>query len=62
MFVLTFWSSRKNGLIRKIRLILKIMMSQLTITRHVLPNTSRRKDNQTMKFRQVIEYNEEYFS
>ena len=28
MFVLTFWSSRKNSLIRKIRLISKFMTSQ----------------------------------
>ena len=27
--VLTFWSFRKNGMIRKIRLILKFMTSQL---------------------------------
>ena len=29
VFVLTFWSCRKNGLIRKIRLILKFMSSKL---------------------------------
>ena len=28
IFVLTFWSCRKNGLIRKIMLVLNIMMSQ----------------------------------
>ena len=36
------------------------MMSKLekqTITLHILPNISRNKDNQTMKFGQLIEYN-----
>ena len=28
-----------------------------TITLHILPNISRSKDNQTMKFAQLIEYN-----
>ena len=28
-----------------------------TITLHILPNISRSKDNQTMKFGQLIEYN-----
>ena len=28
-----------------------------TIQIHILPNTSRSKDNQTMKFGQLIEYN-----
>ena len=30
---------------------------QQTVTRHILPNISRRKGNQTMKFSQLIEYN-----
>ena len=50
----------KNGLIRKIRLILKFVTSQRgqeTITIHKLPNISRSKGNQTMKFGQLIEYN-----
>ena len=51
----------KNGLIRKIRLISKFMTTQpgkQTITIHTLPNTSRSKDNQTMRFGQlIIEYN-----
>ena len=50
----------KNGLIRKIKLILKFMTSQpgqQTIATHILPNISRNKDNQTMKFGQLIEYN-----
>ena len=36
------------------------MMSQpgqQTIAIHILPNISRRKGNQTMKFGQLIEYN-----
>ena len=28
-----------------------------TVTIHILPNISRRNDNQTMKFDQLIEYN-----
>ena len=30
---------------------------QRTIAIHILPNVFRRKDNQTMKFGQLIEYN-----
>ena len=51
---------KKNGLIRKIRLVLKFMKSQLgkkTFALHLLPNISRSKDNQRMKFGQLIEYN-----
>ena len=50
----------KNDLIRKIRLILKIMTprpGKQTITIHILPNISRSKDNQTVRFGQLIEYN-----
>ena len=50
----------KNDLIRKTRLISKFMMSHngsQTIATHTLPNISRNKGNQTMKFGQVIEYN-----
>ena len=60
IFVLTFWSGRKDGLSRKIRLISKLMTSlpcQQTIAIHQLPNISRSNDNQKMKFGQVIEYN-----
>ena len=49
----------KNGLIRKIRLISKFMTFQpgkQTIWIHILPNISKSKDNQTMKFRQLIEH------
>ena len=41
-------------------LISKFVISQTgqqTVTRHILPNISRRKGNQTMKFSQLIEYN-----
>ena len=50
----------ENGLIRKIRLISKFMTSQSgkqTIAIHIIPNISRRKRNQIMKFGQLIEYN-----
>ena len=49
----------KNSLIRKIRLISKLMMSQpgkQTIATHTLLNNSRSKDNQTIKLCQLIEY------
>ena len=42
VFVMTFWSCKKNGSIRKIRLISKSMTSQ--------------PGNQAMKFGQLIEY------
>ena len=60
VYVLNFWSFRKNGLIRKIRLISKFMMSQpgkQTITIHTLPNISQSKGIKTMKFGQSIKYN-----
>ena len=60
VFVMTFWSWRKNGLIRRIRLTSKFLTSQpgeQTITTHMLPNISRSKDNETMKLGQLIEYN-----
>ena len=60
VFVMTFWSCRKNGLTRKIMLISKFMTSQpglQTIGIHILPNISQIKDNQTMKLGQLIAYN-----
>ena len=54
VFVLNFWSCRKGGLIRNLRLILRFMMSQpgqQTTTMHILHNISRIKD------KQLIEYN-----
>ena len=50
----------KNDLIRKIRLILKFITPQSgkqTTALHLLPNISRSKGNQTMKFGQLIEDN-----
>ena len=60
MFVLTFWLCRENGLIQKIRLISKFMTSQpgyQAVTIHILPNISRSKGNQSIKFGQLIECN-----
>ena len=57
---MTFWSCRKNGLIRKLRFTSKFMTSQhglQTTAAHTLPNTSQSKGNHTMKFGQLIEYN-----
>ena len=57
---MNFWSCRKNGSIRKIRLISKSMTSQpgyQTIAIYLLPNISRNKGKQAMKFGQLIEYN-----
>ena len=57
---MTFWSCKKNGSIRKIMLISKSMTSQpgeQTIAIRILPNISRSKGNQRMKFGQLIEYN-----
>ena len=50
----------KKVLIKTIRLISKFMTSQpgwQTIAIHILPKISRSKDNQTLKFGQLIEYN-----
>ena len=59
VFVTTFWSCRENGLIRRIRLTSKFMTSQpglQTIVIHILLNISQSKGNQTMKFSQLIKY------
>ena len=64
LFVLTSWSCRKSGLIRDFGLISKFMTSQTgwqTITIRILPNISRSKGNQTLKFGQLIEYNRNIF-
>ena len=63
-FYLDILVMQKKGLIRKIRLILKFKTSQTgkhTIVIHILPNISRSKSNQPMKFSQLIEYNNEIF-
>ena len=51
---------QKNGLIRKLRLISKFMISpsgKQTVAIHILTNISRSKDNQAMKFGRLIDYN-----
>ena len=50
---------KETGLIRNSRSISKFMASQAgnqTTAMHVLPNITRSKDKQTMKFSQLIEY------
>ena len=50
----------KNVFIRKIKLISRFMTSQLgkqTVTVNILPSISRSKDNQTMRYGLLIEYN-----
>ena len=50
----------KNGLIKKLRLIAKCMMSQTRqqiIPINILSNISRSKDNRAMKFGQLMDYN-----
>ena len=47
-----------------LRLISKFVTSQpekKTIALHIFPNISKSKDNQTMKFGQLIEYNRDNF-
>ena len=59
-FLCWFLGHYKNGLIKKISLISKLLTSQpglQTIAIHILPNISRSKGNQTIKFGQLIEYN-----
>ena len=54
-----FFGHVVNGLIRKIRLISKLMTSQLgkqTIPLQILHNISRSKCNQTMNFDLLVEY------
>ena len=51
--------ARKNGLIRKLRLISKLMTTQhryQSVTIQILPNISRSKGNETMEFGQLIDY------
>ena len=60
VFITTFWSSRKNSLIRKKRLTSKFMTSQpglQTMAIHILFNISQSQDNHTMKLVQLIKYN-----
>ena len=62
--IFTFFSCvfviQKNSLIRKLMLIAEFMASQIgqqIITRHILLNISISKDNQAIRFGQLIEYN-----
>ena len=60
IFVLTFWTCRKNDLIREIGLISKFMTSQpgyQRSTTHILSNMSRSESNQTMKVGQLRKHN-----
>ena len=57
-FCLDFLVMQKNSLIRKLELISKFVMSQTgqqIIAIHILPNISKSKSNQTIKFCQLIE-------
>ena len=57
---MTFWTCRKNGLSRRIKLGSKFMTSQpglQTSAINILPNIPQSKGNQTIKFAQLIEYN-----
>ena len=57
LFVMSFWSCRKNGLIRKISLTAKFMTpqpGQQTIAIQLLTNILRNKGNQAMKIGQLI--------
>ena len=59
-FYLDFLVMYRNGLIKKIRLTSNFLTSQpgyQTIVIHILPNMSRSKKNQTLKFGQLIECN-----
>ena len=59
-FCLDFLFMYQNSLIKKIRLTSNFLTSQpreQTIVIHILPNISRSKGNQTMKFGQLMECN-----
>ena len=50
----------KNGLIKRLSLIPKFMTSKTgkrIMTIHILPNILRSKDNQALRFGQLVEYN-----
>ena len=51
------FSQYLNSLIKKTRLIFKSLWCHNLVNKHVLPNTSQSKGNQTMEFGQIIEYN-----
>ena len=60
IFVLTFWSFRKNGLIRKIRLISRLWRHSLVykkLQHKYYPISQEVRGNQAMEFGQVIKDN-----
>ena len=60
MFFLTFLVPQENGLIRKLELISKhitLSTGEKVFTLHILTIITISKDNETMKFDQLIEYN-----
>ena len=60
IFVLTFWSFRKNGLIRKIRLISRLWRHSLVykkLQHTYYPISQEVRGNQAMEFGQVIKDN-----
>ena len=60
VFVTTFWSCTKNGLIRKIRVTSKSMRHNVVYKQleylTCIPQYLKSKGNQTMRFGQLIEY------
>ena len=46
---MTFWSCRKNALIRTVNFKIYDVTNWLTITIHILPNISGSKNSHTMK-------------
>ena len=59
-FLSSLFAMQKSDLIRKLKLISKVITSQTgkqIITIYYLPNTSKRKGINVMKFDRLIEYN-----
>ena len=64
VFSTLFLTMQENSLIRKTRLTTKCLTPQTgkqVTKRHIFLNTSRHKDNQAMKFGQLIECNRNNF-
>ena len=59
VFITTFWSCSKNGLIKKINFKIHDVTTWFTnnCNAHILINISQNKGNQTKKSGQLIEYN-----
>ena len=63
-FCSDFFDHAKNGWVRNLRLISNFLTSQTKkqiIGIYVLPNMSRSKSNQTLKFGELIEHNRKTF-